>query len=78
MSFDIKRMFQREFNVGAKDQQIRLAAGVGLMVLASIMESGLLMLLGLIVATLALLKWCPAYSAMGKSTVAPEDKPPLI
>jgi len=51
---------------------------VGLMVVASIMESGLMMLLGLIVATLALLKWCPAYSAMGKSTVAPEDKPPLI
>jgi hypothetical protein len=78
MSFDIKRMLKREFNVGKKDQQIRLAAGVGLMIVASIMESGLLMLLGLIVATLALLKWCPAYSAMGRSTVGPDDKPPVI
>ncbi|MFM8444332.1 MAG: DUF2892 domain-containing protein [Methylococcus sp.] len=78
MSFDIQRMFKREFNIGERDQQIRLAVGVGLMVVASIMESGLLMLLGLVVATLALLKWCPAYSAIGKSTVGPEDKPPII
>jgi hypothetical protein len=48
------------------------------MILASIMENGILMLLGLLVAVLAVLKWCPAYSAIGKSTVEPGDKPPAI
>lgn len=74
MSFDIKRLCHRQFNVGTKDQQIRLGAGVAIMILASIMENGILMLLGL----LAVLKWCPAYSALGKTTVEPGDKPPAI
>ncbi len=29
MSFDIQRMFKREFNIGERDQQIRLAVGGG-------------------------------------------------
>jgi hypothetical protein len=78
MSFDIKRLCHRQFNVGTKDQQIRLGAGVAIMILASIMENGILMLLGLLVAVLAVLKWCPAYSALGKTTVEPGDKPPAI
>jgi hypothetical protein len=36
------------------------------------------MLLGLVVAALAVMKWCPVYSAMGKSTVEPGDKPPAF
>ncbi len=78
MSFDIKRLCKREFNVGTKDQKIRLGAGVGIMIFASIIESGILMLAGLLVAGLALLKWCPAYTAMGKTTVEPGDQPPII
>jgi hypothetical protein len=78
MSFDINRLLKREFNVGKKDQQVRLGAGVGIMILASILENGLLMLLGLVVAALAVMKWCPVYSAMGKSTVEPGDKPPAF
>ena len=77
MSLDFSRLLKREFNIGKKDQQIRLGVGVGLMILASIMESGLLMLAGLVVATMAVLKWCPAYSLLGRSTVGPEDKPPV-
>jgi len=76
MSFDVKRMLKREFNVGKKDQQIRLGAGVGVMVIASMIESGVLMLLGLIVMVTGLIKWCPAYSAMGKTTVQEGDTPP--
>lgn len=78
MSFDIKRLCHREYNVGTKDQKIRLGAGVAVMILASLMENGILMLLGLLVTVLAVLKWCPAYSAMGKSTVEPDDMPPVI
>ena len=78
MSFDFNRLLKREFNVGKKDQQIRLGAGLGIMVVAALLENGILMLLGLLVAVLAVMKWCPAYSAMGKSTVGPEDKPPIF
>ena len=78
MSFDVKKLLKREFNVGTRDQQIRLGVGVGLMILASVLENGLIMLLGLVVVILAFLKWCPAYSAMGKSTVEPGAKPPLL
>lgn len=78
MSFDFNRLLKREFNVGKKDQQIRLGAGLGIMVVAALLENGILMLLGLLIAVLAVMKWCPAYSAMGKSTVGPEDKPPIF
>lgn len=78
MSFDFNRLLKREFNVGKKDQQIRLGAGLGIMVVAALLENGILMLLGLLVAVLAVMKWCPAYSAMGKSTVGPDDKPPIF
>jgi len=78
MSLDFSRIGTREFNVGTKDQKIRLGVGIGLLVIASIIESGVLMLLGLLVAVTGGIKWCPAYSVLGKNTVEPGDKPPLI
>ena len=78
MSFDLSQLTKREFNVGTRDQKIRLGAAAGVMLVASILESGLLMLIGVAVAVLALMKWCPAYSTMGKSTVEAGDKPPIL
>ncbi len=78
MSFDIRRMLQREFNVGKYDQKIRICAGIVMMVLASQIESGTIMLLGLAVVVSGMLRWCPAYSAMGKSTVQEGEEPPMF
>jgi hypothetical protein len=76
MSFDFNRMLQREINVGKKDQQLRLGAGVGLLVVAWMINTPLLMLLAIILIATAVMRWCPAYSGMGKSTVEPGDTAP--
>ena len=76
MSFDLSRVTKREFNVGNKDQQMRLAGAAGIMIIAAIIENGVLMLLGLGVAALALLKWCPVYPGTGKTTVTKGESPP--
>jgi hypothetical protein len=49
-----------------------------MMVLASQIESGTIMLLGLAVVVSGMLRWCPAYSAMGKSTVQEGEEPPMF
>ena len=77
-SIDFSKIKTREFNVGTSDQKIRLGVGVALLFIASAMESGLLMLLGLMVVVTGALKWCPAYSVIAKSTVQDGDKPPVI
>ncbi len=73
MSFDLKRMLKRELNVGLKEQKIRYRVGSGL-VLASVFLGNipLLVLGGILVAT-AFMRWCPAYSGMGRSTVDPNE-----
>ncbi len=73
MSFDFKRMMQRECNIGKKDQQIRLGAGVGLLVLSWMIDSPILMLVGLVLVVTAVMRWCPVYSGLGKSTVCPAE-----
>ena len=78
MSNELKDLLNREFNVGRKDQQIRLAASIGIMVIAGIEENGVLMLIGVGVAALALMQWCPAYTFLGKSTVKKGEKPPIF
>ena len=42
MSVELKDLLKREYNVGRKDQQIRLAASIGIMVIAAIEENGIL------------------------------------
>lgn len=73
MSFDFNRMLKREINVGKKDQQLRLGAGVALLVVSWMINTPLLMLLAIILVGTAVTRWCPAYSGMGKSTVEPGD-----
>ena len=74
MSVELKDIFRCEFNVGRKDQQIRLAASLGIMIIAALEENGVLMLVGVLVAVLALVQWCPAYTFLGKSTVHKGEK----
>ena len=78
MSFDIKKALKREFNVGRKDFQIRLGAGLAVMIAASLIESGLLMLAGILVIVTGVMRWCPAYSVLGKSTVEEGEIPPAF
>ena len=78
MSVELKDLLKREYNVGRKDQQIRLAASIGIMVIAAIEENGILMLIGLGVAALAVMQWCPAYTFLGKSSVEKGEKPPIF
>ena len=74
MNVDLKDVLRCEFNVGRKDQQIRLAASLGIMIIAALEENGILMLVGVLVAGLALVQWCPAYTFLGKSTVQKGEK----
>ena len=78
MSFDLRRAFTRELNVGLQDQKIRYGVGVAL-VLASVFLANIPMLLlgGILIGT-ARLRWCPAYSGFRKSTVVQgeEASPP--
>lgn len=78
MSLELKDLLTRKFNVGRKDQQYRLAASVGIMVIAAVEQNGILMLIGVAVAALALLQWCPAYNYLEKSTVEKGEKPPIF
>lgn len=76
MAFDIKKMTKREFNVGLNDSKIRYGAGT-LALLASVFLGNIFLLLvgGILVAS-AYLRWCPAYSAMEKTTVGPNETIP--
>jgi hypothetical protein len=73
MTFDFKRMWKRETNVGLKDRKLRFAVGsVALFASIFLANIPLLLIGGILVAT-AFLRWCPVYSGLGKSTVDPEE-----
>jgi hypothetical protein len=78
VSVELKNLLERKFNVGRKDQQYRLAASVGIMVIAAVEQNGILMLIGVAVAALALLQWCPVYNYLEKNTVEKGEKPPIF
>ena len=78
MSVELKDILKREYNVGRKDQQYRLAASVGIMVIAALEQNGILMLIGIAVAVLAFLQWCPVYTFLEKNTVQKGEKPPML
>jgi len=68
MSFDVKRMIKFEHNIGGKEKQYRLYAGVAALVVAIFSGSIPLLLIGLLLAGTGFSGWCPAYSGLGKST----------
>jgi len=77
MSFDYKRMLQREFNVGSSEKRIRYGVGIGLLLISVFLANIPFLLIGIILVVTAKLQWCPVYSGLGKSTVQPGDEPPV-
>lgn len=77
-SIDLKKMCRRELNVGAKDQQMRYWAGGGALLLSVFLGNVFLLIVGVALVGSAYLRWCPAYSALNRSTVeaggAPAEK----
>jgi hypothetical protein len=74
MSFDFKRALKREVNVGLKEQRTRYAVGITALVVSVFLANIPLLLIGLILTATAKLRWCPVYSGLGKSTVAPGEE----
>ncbi len=71
MEFDLKRMFRYERNVGNQDRKIRYGAGI-LSILVSIFLGSIpLLLLGIALLASGYTRFCPAYAAMGRSTLPP-------
>ena len=56
-------------NVCKKDQMVRFAIGIALLVLFAADVGGLLVgLIGTVLAVTAILRFCPAYKLMGRTT----------
>lgn len=79
MSFDYKRLIKFELNVGAKEKNMRMAAGTALLVISLFTAKVALLLIGLILVATGYSGWCPAYSGFGKNTnenaATGEEKP---
>lgn len=82
-SIDLKKMCKRELNVGTKDQQIRYWVGGAALLISVFTGYILLLIVGIALVVSAYLRWCPAYSALSKSTAeaggapaAPEKSAP--
>ena len=76
MSFDFSRMLKRELNVGKNEQRIRFWAGIALLLLSLMFNNVLFIVIGVVLIVTAVLRWCPAYSGLGKSTVQPGEENP--
>ncbi|BBL73548.1 YgaP family membrane protein [Methylomagnum ishizawai] len=76
MNFDFKRMTQRELNIGLQEQKIRYGVGIGALLASVFMANIPLLVVGGVLVATAKLRWCPAYSGMGKSTVQPGEEAP--
>ena len=74
MSFDVKRLLKPELNVGLKDQKIRYAVGIGALLISVFLANIPLAIIGGVLVASAKLRWCPAYSGFGKTTVRPGEE----
>ncbi len=68
MSFDYKRVFKFEHNVGDKEKNMRLVAGSALLLISLFTAKIILLLVGLILVATGYIGWCPAYSGFGRNT----------
>lgn len=68
MKFDFKRMMQFEHNVGAKEKQYRMYAGVAAIVISIFTGWIALLLIGLILVGTGYTGWCPVYSGLNKNS----------
>jgi len=69
MSFDYKRLINREINVGDKDKKMRLISGSILLFVSLFTAKIILLLAGLVLIATGYTRVCPAYSAMDKNTL---------
>ncbi len=69
MSFDIKKVCKFEHNMGEKEKQYRLYAGITLLVISIFTASIALLLIGMVLISTGYSGWCPAYSGLGKNTL---------
>lgn len=69
MSFNYKKLLQREVNVGLKEQKARYTAGSILLIASPFFWHIPLLLLAVAMLATAKTRWCPAYSAMEKNTM---------
>lgn len=73
MQFDYKRLVKFEHNLGAKEKQIRLYAGIVLILVSLFTASVLLLLVGGVLVATSFFGWCPAYSGFCHSSVTAEE-----
>lgn len=76
MAFDYKKMLKRELNVGLKDRQYRMIGGAVTLLLSVFLGNIFLLLIGIVLVATALMRWCPVYSGLSKSTVDPNEPAP--
>ncbi|WP_198244338.1 YgaP family membrane protein [methane-oxidizing endosymbiont of Gigantopelta aegis] len=69
MSFDVKRLIKFEHNVGAQEKKYRLWGGAAAIFISLFIASVPLLLIGCVLVATGYSGWCPAYSALDKSTL---------
>jgi hypothetical protein len=77
MSFDIKRALVKEVNVGQKEQNIRYGAGAAVLLISVFLGNIPLLIVGAILLYTGFSRWCPVYSGLTKTTVDPNEPPPV-
>ena len=73
MSFDYKKLLNKEVNIGLKEQKIRYGAGSALLLASVFLGNIPLLALGGILVATGFTRTCPVYSGLGKSTVDPNE-----
>jgi hypothetical protein len=73
MSFDYKRLFKREHNVGEQEAKMRLMAGAAALFISVFTAKIILLVAGLALVATGYSGWCPAYSGMGKNTCGKDE-----
>jgi len=73
MSFDFKKMLNKEVNVGLKERKIRYGAGSFLLVASVFLGNIPVLALGAILVATGFTRSCPVYSGLGRTTVDPNE-----
>jgi len=76
MSFDIKRVLHKEINIGLQERKLRYGVGSGLLVASVFVFPVPFLLVGGVLVATAFTRWCPVYSGLSRSSVAPGEPAP--
>ena len=79
MNFDFKRMLKYERNLGMKDKQYRLYAGITMIVISVFTASIALLLFGIFCVVEWYYSWCPLCAGLNRNTyegAAPASEEP--